>query len=129
MREEARVFLRTAVYAFGVAAIYWFVSYEVAGTVMLIVLGLAASALTWMLPGKGRIKPLEIPIELATFDENETAAIELDEAPLPSLSAQPLFLALGAATVTLGLVFGAWLWLPGLLIVAGAAWGWLTELD
>ena len=128
MKEEARVFLRTAVYAIAVAAIYWFVSYEVAGTVLLLVLGLAASTLTMMLPS-GRVRPTRLPLDVATFGDDETPALGLEEAPLPSLSVQPLFLAIGAAVVTLGLVFGAWLWLPGVLIVAGAAWAWLTELD
>jgi hypothetical protein len=126
MKEEARVFLRTAAYALLVAGIYWFVSYEVAGTVLLIVLGVAAAALTAMLPG--RTKVLRAPLELATFGEGEEPIMEIEEVPLPTLSLQPLLVALGAAGVTLGLVFGAWLWLPGILILLGAAWRWHTEL-
>jgi hypothetical protein len=128
MKEEARVFLRTAAYALVVAVIYWFVSYEVAGTVLLVVLGMAAAALTAMLPRSGRTKVLRAPLELATFGEGEEPIMEIEEVPLPALSLQPLLVALGAAGVTLGLVFGAWLWLPGALVLAGAAWRWHTEL-
>jgi hypothetical protein len=128
--EEGRVFLRTAVYALGVAAIYWFVSYEVAGTVMLVVLGIAAAALTAMLPGTGgRTTPLGVAKDLATFGEQEVPALELEAVPLPTLSLMPLFVAVGAVGVTMGLVFGAWLWLPGALTILGAGWHWLRELD
>jgi Cytochrome c oxidase subunit IV len=129
MREEARLFMRTSVYALIVAIVYWFVSYEVAGTVLLVILGLAAAALTAMLPAGGKVKPVRLPIELATFDENENPAFEVEEVPLPTLSAMPLFVAGGSAAIALGLVFGAWLWLPGSLTVLGAAWRWVTELD
>lgn len=125
MSEEARIFLRTAIYAVGIAAVYWFVSYEVAGTELLLILGLAASVLTAMLPGRKRVRPIDV----ATFSDSEDPALEIEEVPLPVLSLQPLLVALGAAAVTLGLVFGAWLWLPGALILVGAAMRWLTELD
>ena len=29
----------------------------------------------------------------------------------------------------LGLVYGPWLLLPGLVIAAGTVWGWVTEMD
>lgn len=129
MTEEGRVFLRTAVYALGIAVVYWFVSYEVAGTVMLVVLGIAAAALTAMLPGTGgRVSPVAVAKDLATFGEHDDPAMELEEVPMPVLSLQPLFVAVGAAGVTLGLVFGAWLWLPGVAAVLGAGWAWHTEL-
>ena len=128
MSEEARVFLRTGAYALVVAAVYWFLSYEVAGTVLLVVLGLAAAGLTAMLPGKGKVRPARLPRDLATFGEDEPS-IELEEVPIPTLSLMPLFVALGAAGVTVGLVFGAWLWLPGAMTMLGATWRWATELD
>lgn len=129
MTEEGRVFLRTAIYALGVAAVYWFVSYEVTGTVMLVVLGIAAAALTTMLPGTGgRATPVELAKDLATFGEHGTPAFELEAAPLPTLSLMPLFVAGGVVGVAMGLVFGAWLWLPGALTMLGAGWRWLAEL-
>lgn len=129
MKEEGRVFLRTAVYALGIAVVYWFVSYEVAGTVMLLVLGVAAAGLTAMLPGSGgRANPVSLATDLVTFGDHDDA-VELEEAPLPTLSLMPFFVAIGAVGVTMGLVFGAWLWLPGALTLLGAGWRWLTELD
>jgi hypothetical protein len=128
MKEEARVFLRTALYALGVALVYWFVSYEVAGTVMLAVLGIAAASLTMMLP-TGRSRPAQMARGLVTLGDDDDPALEIEETPLPVLSLQPLFVAMGAVTVALGLVFGAWLWLPGILIVLGSGWRWLTEIS
>lgn len=129
MSEERRVFLRTAAYALGIAVVYWFVSYEVAGTVLLVVLGVAAAALTAMLPSGRGPRPLRLPIDAVTFGDHDEPTMEIEEVPLPALSIQPFFVAVGAAGITLGLVFGAWLWLPGALVLVGASGRWFTELD
>ncbi|HXG40643.1 MAG TPA: hypothetical protein VNJ28_06840, partial [Candidatus Limnocylindrales bacterium] len=41
--EETRLFVRLAAYGLGIGLIYWFVSYETAGTVLLVGFGLGAA--------------------------------------------------------------------------------------
>jgi hypothetical protein len=35
---------------------------------------------------------------------------------------------IAAMLIGLGLVYGPWLWLPGLVLLAATVWGWVTEL-
>jgi hypothetical protein len=49
MPEEVRFFGRSAAFAIVVGIIYWFVSYETAGTVLLLAFGLAGVIATWLL--------------------------------------------------------------------------------
>lgn len=133
MIEERRFFLRTALFASGIAVIYWFVSYETAGTVMLLAIGLTAAFLMWVLArhsGDGRRGPLGLLHDAVTFEEPEDASgpLAIEEGPMPAMSYPPLAVAVGSGAVVGGLVFGAWLWLPGAALVVGAAWRWYAEL-
>lgn len=152
MAEERRIYIRIALFTAAAALVYWFVSYERAGTALLVFVTGAAVGLAMMLgrlatePDVSVIRKL---LDLGTFEEpSETAGAEhspavgpagapgteevsplvLAEAPFPALSLQPLLLAVGAGAVTAGLVFGAWLWLPGAVVVVTAGWRWLVEL-
>jgi cytochrome c oxidase subunit 1 len=53
---------------------------------------------------------------------------QLEDVPVALVSLQPVFVAIGAAAICTGLVFGAWLWLPGALIVLGAGGRWIGEI-
>ncbi|HLY35792.1 MAG TPA: hypothetical protein VKU35_03680 [Candidatus Limnocylindria bacterium] len=147
MAEELRFFLRTAMYSAVIGAIYWFVSYEVAGSVMLafvvfatgLVVGLFLFAVR---ETRGELDPRSGgPMQRAGmaiarivgFSEPRGPAGEQPIAaglePLPTRSPWPL-VAGGAATMLgLGLVYGPWLSLPGVVVAGFAVWGWLTEMD
>ncbi|HWC13157.1 MAG TPA: cytochrome c oxidase subunit 4 [Actinomycetota bacterium] len=153
MAEERRIYVRIALFTAAAAAVYWFVSYERAGTALLVFVTGAAAGLAVML-GRVATEPdvslLRKLLDLGTFEEApETARAKHDrpvdpaerasnepdvsplvlaEAPFPALSLQPLLLAIGAGAITTGLVFGAWLWVPGGVVVVAAGWRWLVEL-
>lgn len=133
MAEELRFFLRTALYALPVAAIYWYVSYEVAGSVLLLVLGVAALLFAVLLGATLRARPPGRGLRsLVGFDDpqgdDDPGALAVEDAPLPPASPWPLIAAIAATLVGLGLLFGAWLWIPGVMLAAAACWGWLTEI-
>lgn len=134
MIEERRFFLRTALFATAVAIVYWFLSYEAAGSVMLLAIGLTAGFLMLVMrhhTGEARRGPLGVLHDAATFenpDEGAAGPLAIQEGPLPAMSLPPLIVATGAGAITGGMVFGAWLWLPGAVVVALGAWRWLTEL-
>jgi hypothetical protein len=134
MPEEIRFFLRTAVYAGAIAAVYWFVSYEPAGSVMLLAVGISGAALAVVFGRSARapirIGPVTLARALATFEEpveGSAAALALDEDEIPAASLVPLVVVAGAAAIAGGAVFGAWLWLPGAALAAIAGWSWLAE--
>lgn len=151
MVEELRFFLRIAVYLVVIGTIYWFVSYEVAGTLLLL-FGAVATGF-FVVAARISFQP-KTPEDLAprppssglhrmtgvfgryfAFDDENAAGGEPTEAPLaleeegfPESSIWPLAAALAALLLGLGLVFGPWLWIPGLALGASSMWGWLTQL-
>ena len=146
MAEELRFFLRTAIYSAVIAVIYWFASYSPAtdsydwiGTVLLVATVLASGAVVAVgaafarraihgQPGStlavlGRWLLLADPGGEA---DDEPLAAGLD--PLPRSSIWPLLGGVAATLIGLGLVYGPWLILPGLTLLAWTAWSWVTQL-
>jgi archaellum biogenesis protein FlaJ (TadC family) len=112
--EELRGPIGVALYVAIVTIVYWFVSDEIAGTLLLVFLALAAVVLVvlgWMLR-----RPTD-------------PALEIEEEPVVTTSAWPLLGATAAMLIGLGLLYGPWLWVPGAALAAGAAYGWITQTD
>lgn len=145
MAEELRFFLRIAVYVVGLAAVYWFVSYEPAGTVLLVVLGVALAAflavtgavaprsVTGLLPaGRGVVRTTLGGLDrLFGFHERPGERGPLEGGPevVPLSSPWPILTAVGMVVIGLGLIFGAWLLVPGVALLVLGGVGWLTQLD
>ncbi|MBA3431837.1 MAG: cytochrome c oxidase subunit 4 [Actinobacteria bacterium] len=152
MVEELRFFLRIGVFGALIAIIYWFVSYEEAGTVLLVgivvaagffviaaALSLAPKSNTDLTPerkarsGIGRMAGIFDRYLL--YEDDQDSGGEPDEAPLaldedvfPESSIWPLTAAFAALLVGLGLVYGPWLWIPGLAVAMATTYGWVTQL-
>ncbi|MDQ6682601.1 MAG: cytochrome c oxidase subunit 4 [Chloroflexota bacterium] len=147
MAEELRFFLRPAAYSAVIGIAYWFASYEVAGSVMLAFVVFATGLIVGIFffavrATRGELDPhsrgpiLRAGMAIARvvgFTEPQGTADEQPIAaglePLPPASSWPL-VAGGAATMLgLGLVYGPWLSLPGIVVAGFAIWGWLTQMD
>ena len=145
--EEVRFFLRVALFVLVVGAIYWFVSYEAAGTALLVFAGLAATFFiahialhvratrVAVAPAAG--SPLGrlvgavnrvVGVDERPMEEAETPLAATDQL-FPTASAWPVIGALAALLVGLGIIYGPWLTLPGIALAVAAVWGWLTQLD
>ncbi|MCV0404391.1 MAG: cytochrome c oxidase subunit 4 [Chloroflexi bacterium] len=139
MAEEFRLFFRTALYVGGAGLVYWLVSLDAPGTVLLVALTLALLAFVGMAiflaprgaGAEGRSGVLGLLNRYIGFHEPVDAAPPLESGPelVPLGSAWPIITALGMVVIGLGLIFGAWLSLPGIGLVVWGAVGWLTQLD
>ena len=147
MAEELRFFLRTALYTAVIGLIYWGLSYEWAGSVMLafvalatglvvVVFFLAVRATHGPLTGEagGPIRRLSLAVgRLVGFAEPPGAAgaepMAAGLEPIPLGSIWPLVAAAAVSLIGLGLVYGPWLTLPGIAVMAVTVWGWITQLD
>lgn len=132
MAEEVRFFLRIALFTILIGTIYWFVSYEEAGTILFA--GIVASAATFALVIALRVRAARqggrsVKALLGFADVGDDRPLNLDEDTFPSASMWPAAGSVGFTLIAVGLVYGAWLWVPGLAITLSATWGWLTELD
>lgn len=123
MKVEAYVLLFIAVFFGVVAAIYWFLSYEDAGGVMLL-----ASALLGLLPGayyfwwSRRMRPRPEDREDARPEDGAGVV-----GAFPSSSIWPFVLGLAASSVGLALVFGAWTAVFGGALAVSAVVGVILE--
>jgi len=146
MAEELRFFLRTAVYAVLIGAVYWFVSYEVAGSVLLAFVVLATLAFVTVAGAFARRAPRPIVSHggspwsragrllnrVLGFEEPRGVAADPLAAglePIPTGSIWPPIAGVAALALMMGLVYGPWLLLPGVVLSAGCVWGWITQLD
>lgn len=130
MAEEVRFFVRIALFTIAIGTIYWFVSYEEAGTVLFA--GIVASAVTFALVIAWKVRATRrggrgIKAMLGFADLPEDRPLHLDEDSFPAASMWPAAASLGLMLIGVGLIYGAWLWVPGLAIALSATWGWLTE--
>jgi hypothetical protein len=136
--EEFRFFLRSAVYVVVAGVVYWFVSYEAAGTVLLLGVGLASAAFIALGlafarrtdVGRDRRGLLGWANRVIGFSEAPDEPPPLEGGPevVPLASAWPILAAAGATIAGLGLVLGAWLLVPGAVLTAAALLGWLVQL-
>jgi hypothetical protein len=101
-----RVFLFIGVFVALLASLYWFTSYEDAGSVLLLlsaVLALWFGTYLWLAQRRLAAGGAEAEDEGSHY--------------LPAASAWPLAIGLGAATVANGLVLGIWVTVPGVAIL------------
>lgn len=109
MPEEIRLFLRTAAFGFGIAIVYWIVSGEVTGTVLLMAFGLAGAFLVVMLvaqlPTAGR-RLTGRPWSWLGLDPSESPPIGVEPGRYPSASWAPLAAGLGFSIAILAAVYG-----------------------
>jgi hypothetical protein len=143
--QEARVFLLFSAFGIVVGVIYWFVSYESAGTVLLLGFGAATGLLglrlvvdpaSRLVRERVRVRAADtIPTEEGTGAG--TGGIDrpfLDETGrLPEETIAPFAIGLGVAVAATGLIFGPAPVAVGVLPLAWGAWAWLSgaraELD
>ncbi len=145
MAEELRFFLRAALWTGGVAVVYWLVSYEPAGTVLLVATALAIVGLIAVLAALvprtvddlrsergGPIRRVAGAMDrVVGFHERTDRPAPLEGGPdlVPLSSAWPIVTAAAAVIIGLGLIFGTWLLVPGIVLLVGGCIGWLTQLD
>jgi hypothetical protein len=116
---ETRFFLFLAAFALVIGAIYWFVSYEPAGSVLLLAFGAATGLMGAVLHRTGRPG-----VDRPFLDETGR---------LPSETPSPFAVGAGLSLMALTPIFGPAPLVVGLLPFAWGAWTWLAraraELD
>jgi hypothetical protein len=109
VKTEARVFLGVTAFFVVIGVVYWFVSYEEAGAVMLAAsatMGLVAGGSIWLLSRNAPVRT----------EDRDDATIAQGAGPVdvfPLHSVWPFAVGLSAALFASGFAFGVWLVLIG----------------
>jgi len=122
-RTRIAVFARSALYFGAIGAIYWFLTYEVAGSVLLAGSALASAfvAIVLRLGLRGEQRAADVP------EIGPDGPFGDETGRLPAPTAAPLGVAFGLALVVLGLVFTGALVLAGAILVLLASREWLRS--
>lgn len=113
MKVESLYWLGITAFFIVIGAVYWFTSYEDAGTTMLVatsLLGLLAGGYLFIQSRKYPPRPEDRPD--ASLEEG---AGPVDEFPAPSI--WPFVFGLGATVFATGFIFGIWVIVPGAAIL------------
>lgn len=119
MKVEGLVFLGTAAFFAVLTAIYWFTSYEEAGsTMLLLTVGLGLMPGLWLLWWSRRMAPRPEDLPDAAIVDGAGAV-----GAFPGPTAWPVTLAAGAVLAANGIAFGIWPAVPGVVLIVLAACG------
>ena len=116
IKVQYRVYLGIGAFIFVTGVAYWFLSYEDAGTVLLLlagVLGFVIGVWIW----------IQAHNPAATESIEEAAAEEW----LPHASIWPFWIGLGAAFAAGGLAMSPWLVVPGVFVLVIGVVGWSRQ--
>lgn len=125
MKVAIRILVGTAAFGLVVGAIYWFISYEAAGTTLLLALGIAPLVLAGYAERDRRHERSELPEDLP--DATPADARGEDVGSFPAESVWPIALAGASVLVLGGIVYGPALLVIGLLAGAVAVMGLMRE--
>ena len=118
IRVQYRVYLGIGIFLLLTGAVYWFLSYEDAGTVMLLlagVLGLIIGVWIWLQARR--------PSGSESVDQGEPDETEW----LPHASIWPFWIGLGSAFAAGGLAMSPWLVVPGVFVLLVGVVGWARQ--
>src|SRR5690606_16108674 len=105
---ETKMFGVLGAFYLGAGIVYWFLSYEWAGTALLIFAGafsFVAGGYFW-----SRLREVQQEVEV---DEAEGPTVDHPGLYLPHTSIWPIGMALGAAVSLAGIAIGWWFFIPG----------------
>ena len=123
MRVEAVVFLGVTAFFASIGTLYWFTSYEDAGTTMLAgaaLLGLLIGVYLFRWSRRIQARPEDRP-DASLADAAGTTA------EFPAASIWPFVFGLGATAFATGFVFGVWIFVLGGAIFALGVLGYIAE--
>ena len=123
MRTESRFLLGAGSFGVLVGVVYWFISYEDAGFVMLSLMGVASALIGGYLLYRGYASRRAEDDPDAHY--GEYAGEEVGR--FSSGSIWPLVMGVGTALALQGFIFGAWLLGFGLVVFAWAVIGFMLE--
>jgi hypothetical protein len=125
--EEIAFWVRSAAFGLVIGGVYWYVTYEWAGTILLVLFGVASAAaaavLGYLVRRRGREAAEPVPGMVAEGPLGD------DRGRLPDGSTAPFVFGVGLFLVVLGLAYGGWFILAALVPLALGGWAWLSAAN
>ncbi len=133
MAEEVRFFGRLSLFAITAGVAYWFISYENAGTVLLLGFGIATGVAFVVLRRGQPAAASDAGAAGAAGGSGEPGRPDGpfgdESGPVPTRSAAPLAVGFGLAVIALSGAFGPWFVLAGTVPLLIGATDWLRSAN
>ncbi|MBC5825987.1 MAG: cytochrome c oxidase subunit 4 [Candidatus Eremiobacteraeota bacterium] len=113
MKTGTRMFLSSAAFGAAIASIYWYVSHETVGTMLLALIGVALLFVAAYIFLTVRGDRRQVAADAADAQPQDAAGEIIG--PLPAESVWPIMLAIGVVLALDGLVYGVWLAVLGFI--------------
>jgi Cytochrome c oxidase subunit IV len=126
--REIVYFAGIGLYGFVTGLIYWFLTYEVAGSVLLTVFGAAALGFATVLALSLRGRRRE-PTTMSTAIAAPEGPFGSEPGRIPTSSLAPLELGFGLAVASLSLVYGVWMLIAAAVPVGAGAITWIRSAE
>jgi hypothetical protein len=127
MRVETALVVFSAAFLAVVAGIYWFTSYEDAGTTMLTLAAVMYGMLGAFFFVQARRLSERRQRRPEDAEDGAVAGRALEVGYFPAASVWPAALGLGTVAIALGLVFGYWFLVIGAILLVGGVIGYAVE--
>ena len=123
MKTSIRFLGFAGLFGIGIGIVYWLITYEPAGTTLLVLMGVATLIMGYVVWSRTRGKRFPEDADSITYAEDE--GDELGHFSAGSL--WPFVMALGVVVGVEGLIYGIWLLVGGLLLFTWATIGLMQE--
>ena len=124
MRITSRYLWVLCVFGIGLGTIYWFITYEATGAILLWAFGLMPLIVATWINRHGLLRETA-PDDDPDADPRDAAGAAVGSFPLAS--AWPVFMVLGVITAGASLIYGLILLVPGVALLGYAVYGFMRE--
>ena len=123
MKTSIRFFGFAGLFGIAIGVVYWFITYEPFGTVLLVLMGVATLIMGYVV--WRRTSGKRFPEDAETISYADDAGDEIGYFSGGSL--WPFVMAIGVVVGVEGLIYGVWLLVAGLMLFAWATIGLMQE--
>jgi cytochrome c oxidase subunit IV len=127
--REILYFAGIGSYGFVIGIVYWFLTYEAAGAILLTVFGAASVGFALLLAFSARGRPRDASGNPAPPRAGAEGSFGSPPGRIPGSSLAPLEVGFGIAVCSLSFAFGIWMLIGGIVPFLAGAYSWIRNAE
>jgi hypothetical protein len=127
--REVLYFAGIGSYGFVIGIVYWFLTYEAAGALLLTVFGAAAIGFALLLTLSARGRPRDASGNPVSPQAGVEGSFGSAPGRIPGSSLAPLEVGFGIAVCSLSFAFGIWMLIGGIVPLIAGVYSWIRNAE